>query len=172
MPQRTDVFDLGPLGLSAGEARRLDLHVAIDPFTFSGQDYTAVPDVVPLRLDVSRMTGNGHALRLRLEVALAGPCFRCLEPASPMVPVDAREVDQPGGGEELSSPYVEGHGLDLRAWAHDALGLALPAQILCRPECLGLCERCGANLNEDPGHEHEPEPDPRWEALRGLELGP
>jgi uncharacterized protein len=41
----------------------------------------------------------------------------------------------------------------------------LPAQIACTPDCKGLCPRCGANLNDDPDHEHEAEPDPRWAKL-------
>jgi uncharacterized protein len=86
--------------------------------------------------------------------------------------VDAREIDQPGGGEELDSPYLEGEELDLTGWAHDALALALPAQIVCTEACRGLCASCGANLNEDPGHAHEREPDPRWAKLRELNLGP
>ena len=92
--------------------------------------------------------------------------MRCLEPASPRLDVDAREVHQPGGGEELTSPYVDQSGeLDLGAWARDALALALPGQITCRDDCRGLCPRCGANLNDDPEHAHEPEPDPRWSKL-------
>jgi len=167
MPQRTDVFDLPRLGLTSGEGRRLDLHVAVDPFEFGGQRYAAVPDVVPVRVDVSRTTGNGWALRLRLTAALTGPCMRCLEPAAPAIEVDAREVEQPGAGDdELSSPYVNGDGeLDLAAWARDALALTLPAQITCAPDCAGLCPQCGANLNEDPEHAHESAPDPRWSKL-------
>ena len=96
--------------------------------------------------------------------------MRCLEAASPVTSVDAREVDQPGGGEELTSPYVRGDELDLRAWAHDAYALALPAQVLCLTDCLGLCPECGADLNKDPGHAHESAPDPRWAKLRELRL--
>ena len=59
--------------------------------------------------------------------------------------------------------------LDLRAWAHDALALALPAQLLCREDCAGLCPSCGADLNTaGPEHGHEPEPDPRWAKLSEL----
>ena len=59
--------------------------------------------------------------------------MRCLEPAEPVFDVDVREVDQPGGGEELSSPYVGGdEELDLARWARDALALELPAQLTCR----------------------------------------
>jgi uncharacterized protein len=166
MPQRTDVLSLARLRLTSGEGRRLDLHVHVDPFSYGGQRYTVVPDVVPVRVDVSRTTGSGWALRLRLDVALEGPCVRCLEPATPSFSVDAREVHQPGGGEELSSPYVDaGEELDLEAWARDALALTLPAQITCREDCAGLCPQCGANRNEDPGHAHEPEPDQRWAKL-------
>jgi uncharacterized protein len=166
MPQRTDVLSLARLGLTSGEGRRLDLHVHVDPFSYGGQRYTVVPDVVPVRVDVSRTTGSGWALRLRLDVTLEGPCVRCLEPATPSFSVDAREVHQPGRGEELTSPYVDaGEELDLEAWARDALALTLPAQITCREDCAGLCPQCGANRNEDPGHMHEPEPDQRWAKL-------
>jgi uncharacterized protein len=167
MPQRTDVFDLARLGLTSGEGRRFDLHVAVAPFAFGGQEYAAEPDVVPVRVDVSRTTGNGWALRLRFTVTVAGPCMRCLEPAAPEFEVDAREVEQPGAvDEELSSPYVNADGeLDVAAWARDALALTLPAQITCTPECAGLCAQCGANLNEEPDHAHESAPDPRWSKL-------
>jgi len=169
MPARADSFDLGGLSLSPGEGRRLDLDVSLGVFDFSDERYET-PATVPVTLDASRMVGGGYSLRLRFESQLSGPCMRCLEAASPTTPVDAREVDQPGGGEELTSPYVHGSELDLRAWAHDAYALALPVQVLCRPDCLGLCPECGANLNADPEHAHEAAPDPRWAKLRELRL--
>jgi uncharacterized protein len=120
-----------------------------------------------VRIDVSRTTGSGWALRLRFTAALTGPCMRCLEGAAPEIEIDAREVEQPGSGdEELSSPYVNAEGeLDLSAWARDALALSLPAQITCTPDCAGLCPQCGANLNREPEHAHEAAPDPRWAKL-------
>jgi uncharacterized protein len=173
MSQRTDIFDLGRLGLHSGEGRRLDVRVTLDPLEFGGQRYESVERAVPVRLDVSR-TAGGYALRMTSTVRLEGPCMRCLEAATPTIDVDAREVDQPGdGADELSSPYVTGDELDLRTWAHDALALALafPAQIVCSEDCLGLCPVCGENLNEaGPEHEHEQEPDPRWAKLRELRL--
>ncbi|HMI68493.1 MAG TPA: DUF177 domain-containing protein [Solirubrobacteraceae bacterium] len=168
MAARTDSLDLATLGLASGEGRRLTLGVAPGSFDFGGTNYDVEPAQVDATLDVSRMTHGGYALRLRFAAGLTGPCMRCLEPAEPKVAVDAREVDQPGGGEELRSPYVEGEELDLAAWARDAYALALPAQVVCREDCAGLCPKCGVNLNEDPGHAHEAEPDPRWAKLREL----
>jgi uncharacterized protein len=191
-PLRTDTFDLGGLRLTSGEGRRLDLNVAIEPFSLAGDSYSVQPETVPVRLDISRMTGDGYALRLRFDATLVGPCMRCLEPADPTFTVDAREVSQPreapAGGrvhgpgatrarakqdedasDELTSPYVEDGVLDLHAWARDALALSVPANLLCRPDYAGRCSVCGVNLNEaGPDHHHEPAPDPRWAALSEL----
>jgi DUF177 domain-containing protein len=182
---RTDTFDLGGLRLAAGEGRRLDLHVAIEPFSLGGEPYPVQPELVPVRLDISRTTGDGYALRVRFEATLAGPCMRCLEPAAPSFAVDAREVSQPpdprapipgrGRGkhpdedDELRSPYIEDGVLDLRAWARDALALSVPSNLLCREDCAGLCPVCGINLNQAGAeHQHERQPDPRWAALSEL----
>jgi len=169
MALRTDMFDLGGLRLSSGEGRRLDLQVGIDPFELGGERYAVAPSVVAAQLDISRTTGDGYALRLRFEATLNGPCMRCLSPAEPVFEVVAREVSQPGEGDELESPYVRDGVLDLQAWARDALALTVPTQVLCRSDCAGLCPVCGADLNlagED--HAHERQPDPRWAKLSEL----
>jgi DUF177 domain-containing protein len=164
-------LDLASLRLSSGEGRRLDLPVRIEPLQLGGERYGADPEQFPARLDVSRMTGNGYALRLRFATSIAGPCMRCLKDARREIDVDAREVNVPAGGEELTSPYVKEDTLDLFAWARDAFALALPTQIVCREDCAGLCPVCAADLNEaGPEHTHEREPDPRWEKLRELKL--
>jgi uncharacterized protein len=171
MPARTDSFDLGRLRLTSGEGRRLVLEVALDPLQFGGETYVVTPAAAEATLDLSRTTHNGYALRLRFEAGLEGPCMRCLDPAHPHIGVDAREVDQPGDVEELRSPYVKDDVLDVHAWARDALMLALPAQLLCREDCAGLCPVCGADLNTaGPEHGHERAPDPRWAKLSELKL--
>ena len=154
--------------LHAGEGRRLDLGVGLDPLEYGGQRYTLGDPVVPARLDVSRTFG-GYVLRLRFDARVLGPCVRCLAEAASPIHVDAREIEQAGGGEELDSPYVDGDELDLHAWSRDALALALPARILCREDCRGLCPTCGTDLNAAPeDHRHDEPGDVRWAALDEL----
>jgi len=163
-------IDLARFALRPGEGRRLDLHTDPGPLELAGQRYAVAGDSLGVRLDLSR-TAAGYAVRLQFTAHVAGPCMRCLADADVSVEVDAREVDQPESeDEELRSPYIEGDELELGSWAHDALALALPLQLLCRPDCRGLCPVCGASLNDaDPAaHRHEPDPDPRWAALRNL----
>ena len=172
MAQRTDTFDLGTLGLHSGEGRSIDLNVAIAPFDLAGQRYAAAGNgTVPVKIDVSHMT-SGYALRMRYAVRLDGPCMRCLEDAGRApTEIDAREVDQPGGGDDLTSPYLDGTTLDVAAWARDALVLALPTAIVCSDDCRGLCAVCGENLNTaGDDHAHESAPDPRWAKLGELKF--
>jgi uncharacterized protein len=167
----TDFLDLGGLRMSAGEGRRFKLTAHIGALALGGEPYEVAPTAAPVKLDVSRMTGDGYALRLRFDARVEGACMRCLKSAAARVEVDAREVAVPGGGEELSSPYLEEETLDLAGWARDALMLGLPAQVLCREDCAGLCSVCAADLNEvGREHAHERSPDPRWAKLSELRL--
>lgn len=157
----------------------MELVVRPGMFSFGGQGYEV--GAVSAILDAARTTGGGYSLRLRFDARLDGPCMRCLEDAGSALHVDAREVDQPVAqgdtsgapfaiSDELSSPYVDdGELLDVQGWARDALALTLPAQIVCRDDCKGICPACGKNLNTEP-HEHEREPDPRWAKLGELKL--
>jgi DUF177 domain-containing protein len=170
MAGKTDVFDLGRLQLTSGQGRQVDLRVELEELEFGGQRYTSRTKLTDALLDATRMT-QGHSLRLRFDAQLEGPCMRCLEASHTEVVIDAREVDQPGGGDDLRSPYLDGEEIDVRSWARDALALALPAQIVCREDCRGLCAVCGENLNEaGPDHAHERAPDPRFAKLAELKF--
>ncbi len=165
-------IELVRLAPSPGDGKRLEIELDPGSVRLADEEYTVEPGSVPARLDVSR-TATGYALRLTFEGEVTGPCMRCLAEARVPVEVEAREVDQPGtDDEELRSPYVEEGELDLSAWAHDSLVLSVPQQLLCRPDCLGLCPVCGERLNDAaPGaHDHPSEPDPRWAKLRELKL--
>ena len=164
--------DLERLALSSGQARPLDIEVGLEPIELGGATYEPAGGGSEARLDVSR-TSSGYALRLRFTSELTGPCVRCLESATSLLEIDAREVDQPPSrDEELRSPYVSEGNLEVYRWANDALVLALPAKPLCRSDCAGLCAVCGESLNDaDPeAHRHAQGGDPRMAKLRDLKL--
>jgi uncharacterized protein len=171
MAVRTNTFDLSGLHLRPGEARRLELSAVLSALELGGDAYVVTPAEVPVTLDVTRMNGGGWSLRLRFSAEVHGPCMRCLRPAAPVFIMDAREIEQPGGGAELDSPYVTDELVDLDAWARDALVLALPTQIICAADCPGLCPECGERLAELPAdHAHERPRDARWDVLGELKF--
>ena len=89
------------------------------------------------------MSGSGNLL---LEI----PCGRCLTPVN--VPVEYRidrKADASSGlddeGEEVF--FFEEDELDTDLLIEDQVLLNIPMKVLCKEDCKGICDRCGANLN-------------------------
>jgi uncharacterized protein len=161
-------FDLRTLRIRSGDQARERVEIELEPLLLGGQAYEPRPDPAPAELTVTRAS-SGTVLELALDVTLEGPCFRCLADAALPLSLQLREYQatKPEGDEEQTE-YLEDDRVDLSAWARDASALALPDQILCRPDCAGLCPVCGKDLNAEP-HEHvEERIDPRWEKLSEL----
>jgi uncharacterized protein len=161
-------FDLRKLRLRSGDQARERVEIELEPLVLGGQTYEPAPNPVTADLTVTRAS-SGTVLELVFDVTLEGPCFRCLQDAKLPLSLDLREYQatKPEGDEE-ETEYLDDDRLDLSAWTHDAIALALPDKILCRDDCAGLCPVCGKDLNAEP-HEHvEESVDPRWEKLSQL----
>src|SRR5262249_19566905 len=78
--------------------------------------------------------------------------------------MQVHELFAPDASDDGDVYPVSDGTVDLEPLIRDAVLLAMPFAPLCRPGCLGLCERCGGdrNLNECTC---APEADPRWAAL-------
>ena len=133
-------FNLRQLKLRPGEEQREALDVELPAFEFGGQRYVPVPEKVPAAFEITRANA-GTVFKLAFTARLCGPCYRCLGDAVLGVPIEAREYQaESPEDEQMTTQYVTGANLDVTQWARDAIGLALPDKILCRPECAGLCD--------------------------------
>ena len=161
-------LNLRTIKLRSGEQYRDELEIELEPLELGGQSDLPVPQKVPAEVTITRAS-TGTVFELSYRVHLHGPCYRCLEDASLELPISAREYQATTPeSDEMRTPYLDDDKLDLSAWARDALALALPDKILCKPDCAGLCPVCGKDLNAEP-HEHdEPQADSRWSALAEL----
>jgi len=161
-------FSLRQVKLRPGEAYRDELELELRAFEFGGQRYVPVPEQVPALFEISR-ANTGTVFTLGFTARLYGPCYRCLGDAVLELQISGREYQaESPDDEQLTTPYLHGNNLDLSEWAHDAIALALPEKILCRPDCAGLCPVCGKSLNDEPHEHEEAESDPRWAALEAL----
>ena len=161
-------FDVRKLRLRAGDQVRERVEIDLEPLHLAGQEYDPSPTSVEADLVVTGAL-SGTVLEVAFAVSLNGPCFRCLQDAELALSLKLREYQATKpASEEDSTEYLVDDQLDLSAWVRDAIVLALPEQILCRPGCAGLCPVCGKDLNVEP-HEHSEERiDPRWAALSEL----
>ena len=90
----------------------------------------------------------------RVRGAVKGECARCLAevvtgfdtPAEALYTTSPETADDPG---VYLLPEPVGV-IDLTDAVREEVALAAPAFPLCRPDCAGLCPRCGADLNPGP----------------------
>jgi uncharacterized protein len=124
-------------------------------------------------------TGRSILARADLTTAIEGACSRCLTPVVVPIEVDLEEEALPSidiaSGQPTSfddEPDAlrldDHHELDLAEPVREAISLAEPITLLCRPDCRGLCLTCGIDLNSVTDHSHiEDAVDPRLAALAG-----
>lgn len=90
-----------------------------------------------------------------LKGAAAGECRRCLAPVESPVAAEAHLIYADADDENADEPDVYPLGdlgtmLDLRPALREQWLLEASVLPLCRPDCLGLCKTCGADLNAGP----------------------
>ena len=82
---------------------------------------------------------------------IQSPCARCLRPTETQVEAELEEAFIRDTGEPLErdeDQYLySGHALELDEAVRTALLLEMPTSVLCREDCRGLCDQCGAELN-------------------------
>ena len=120
---------------------------------------------------------------IRLKGSFAGkfqvPCARCVEPVE--IPLSAEfdlifrpaQADSEPLERSITAPeteigYYQKDSLSLEDVLREQVLLTLPVRTLCKPDCKGLCPRCGENRNSTACTCEEGPVDPRWEALAGL----
>jgi uncharacterized protein len=118
---------------------------------------------------VMSRTSRGILVQSVLDTSLPAECVRCLDEAQVTleVPVEELFVYPPEDGAAF---VIDDSGiLDLAPLIREEVLLAMPAHILCRPDCLGLCPQCGANRNDGPCDCDLDTIDPRLAALKLLQ---
>ena len=83
-----------------------------------------------------------------------GGCRRCLIDVAQPVEIDLNVLfsEDPDAADDPGvyplTPAAP--SIDLAEAIREELALAIPAYLLCREDCAGLCPRCGADLNAGP----------------------
>ncbi|HSZ42486.1 MAG TPA: YceD family protein [Trebonia sp.] len=169
------VFDMRSLSRAPGSYRD-ETRTANAPAGI-GAGLAVVPQGAPVALDLRFEAVSEGVLVTGSAVApLAGECSRCLDPLTSEVEVDVQELyrylPDPGEDDEDGEErFLDGERLDLEPAFRDAVVLALPLSPLCRDDCPGLCAECGVRLADaGPDHGHGENLDPRWGALRQLDV--
>lgn len=132
--------------------------------------------------------GRQVLVEAKFRVPLAGQCKRCLEPLHleelvellrSYVPEDQARAPAEKRGEDAEGSFepdladeeaYSGKEIDLAPAIREQILLQIPSSPLCRDECRGLCPSCGKDLNAGECGCDRTVMDPRWAALKGIQL--
>src|SRR5262245_38633815 len=149
------------------------------------------PEEIGLEEELVKLKGQGafngviekHSYQTDIKGNIKGAaemnCNRCLKPLDINFDIpfkssyvssefESREKEIEIGGEDLDIDFYEGDKIDLTALVREQIFLNLDETALCKPDCLGLCQKCGANKNEKNCDCSEREIDPRFKVLENL----
>lgn len=125
-------------------------------------------------------TDRGVLVRGLLATDVGLTCSRCLSPCRCPLAINMVEEFFPtidiitGARLPREEPdrftIDERHILDLTEAVRQAAVLTIPMKPLCSADCAGLCPDCGQNLNQGPCRCPPRHGDPRWAALRELQV--
>ena len=133
---------------------------------------------VDVALEVEK-THREIFLRAKARTEGSFTCDRCLDGFQRLVEASYELVyllagqEQIHGGEKDLEVQVLSHDtniLDIGDDARQFLLLKLPIKILCKDDCAGLCPSCGTNLNHGTCTCTVEATDPRWDALKKLDM--
>jgi uncharacterized protein len=161
------VIDVRDLTHQPGASRRVRVTESIDGL---GTELASVPQ--DRQIDAELLLES-----LVDGVLVTGPvsgtmrltCARCLKPFDQNFRLDVQELFAAGAGTEDDEYPLDDDAIDVEPMIRDAVVPSMPFAPLCRPDCLGLCERCGGdrNLGECTCG---PDVDDRWAPLASLDL--
>lgn len=135
----------------------------------------AFPRPVHVIIKLTR-EGNSFYVHGMVATTVILPCARCLGDAPTLVD---GEFDAIFHWKQTHSPFIKisdegdehqfgGAHLDLSPLVREAVIMAVPIAPLCKPDCPGLCPRCGADLNKEKCTCEDSNIDPRWSELEKL----
>lgn len=109
------------------------------------------------------------SVEAKAELLYKADCDRCAKPIerSFVIPVNHTLVTELNDDSNDDFTVIPSMRLDLDELVYEDVLLYLPAKILCKEDCKGLCPICGQNLNESSCSCKKPI-DPRLEVLTQL----
>ena len=119
----------------------------------------------PLRLT---RTKEGVLVQATFDVLLELQCTRCLEFVQQHVQVSLEELYAYPNPNIAEFHIAENGMLDLSPLLRAETIIAVSGQVLCKPDCLGLCPECGTNRNHNTCDCETDNIDPRLAILKNL----
>ena len=130
----------------------------------------------PVRLTFTNIGKGRAAVEGQAEIIVAMNCDRCLKPVEEKLTLQlSGEVHGPDAvleqmddEEDDDRSFMEGYQLNVEDLLNNEIIINWPRKILCKPDCKGICMKCGRNLNTGTCECDTFIPDPRMSVIKDI----
>ncbi|MCR4587361.1 MAG: DUF177 domain-containing protein [Lachnospiraceae bacterium] len=157
---------LSTVGFEAERDAGIDMEVYED-----GIHSFPITEKEPVHLKIRNVSSGKASLEGSTRVKLKACCDRCLKDVDITIPLEfERDVASP----EMRDPFeddmafMEDFDLNVDVLISNEILLNMPDKILCKPDCKGLCKKCGKDLNMGDCGCDDFVPDPRMAAIKEI----
>ena len=159
-------IELEPVFNNEGFSRSVDFTLDMSDCYFNGG--FPFTDGIRITGEVKNST-DIVSLVAKAEFTLNLTCDRCASEFERtfVIPIEHVLVTELNDDENDDFIVIDSFHYDIEPLVNEDILLSLPMKILCREDCVGICHRCGKDLNDGPcdcGRDY----DPRWDALQQL----
>ena len=165
---------LDMLPILSGASQQIDFDFVFTPnedsllvAVYSDVDFT---EPITVTGNVKNMAGY-MVLSADVKLTYHTMCARCAEPVDSTLEISfEKDIASSGDVSDDNDDYIiiEDKKVDLLPTVEEEIMLEMPSRTLCKEDCLGLCQKCGKNLNEGDCSCEKKEVDPRLAILKTL----
>lgn len=139
----------------------------------NGETYQ-IEEKSPVRFTFTNIGKNKALIEGEAEFVFAMNCDRCLKPVERKMTlrfsrsIYLRDGDEILSEEEGELGFMEGYQLNVEDLLNNEIMINWPMKVLCKPDCKGICPKCGKDLNTGECGCDTFVPDPRMAVIKDI----
>jgi uncharacterized protein len=135
-----------------GIQKNIPIDIEMETFNIAEQDYLIV-EKNPFDLIITNMGDKELQIEGEFTIKLVLICDRCMGETpyemnvSFIKNVNMNDTEESRVKDLNEMSYISGYTLDVEELIYDEMVIHFPMKVLCKDDCKGICNKCGANLN-------------------------
>lgn len=167
------IISLSEIMSVKNKTEHIEAPLELNCFKLDGMEYEFA-EKSPVILDFTSKDNRKISLKAETRLSLIIPCGRCLDDVK--IPFDilvSKDLDFNDTDDDRIKDldevnYIDGYNLDVDLLIYDEILLNFPMQVLCKPDCKGICKVCGCNLNKQSCDCNQSVGDPRMSVIQDI----
>lgn len=165
------IIDISKIILTKNKKESFDCSIDSSNIDYNHNSFPIINNK-PFELIVVNVEAKHLEISCNTGLTAVIPCDRCLEDVNCSFDISINKSLKISEGaivcEDDENSFINEYELDVDRLLFDEILVDWPSKVLCKDDCLGICSKCGANLNTSPCDCDRRVIDPRMAAFQDV----